>query len=43
MIYSHSTRSDQNVLSEFKAKGYMNESNLSHEILVAIEKIIHGI
>jgi hypothetical protein len=43
MIYPHSTRSDQKVLSDFKAIGYMNESNLSHETLVAIEKIIHKI
>jgi hypothetical protein len=43
MIFPHSIRSDQKVLSEFKAKGYMNESNLTHETLVAIENIIHGI
>jgi hypothetical protein len=43
MIYPHSIHSDQKVLLERPAKGYMNESNLTHETLVAIEKIKHGI
>jgi hypothetical protein len=42
MIYPHSTRINKKVVSEFKAKSYMNESYVTIN-LVANEKILHDI